>query len=207
MTAVRLSEDGPQRFVAGGEVFEPGDVRDVSEGLSETLLEKPFFETVDADTDADGATEDVPRDASGDTETETEDIAAEARETTAEGVRTEQVGDEEAPPADQGAAERETDTVAERDTQTSQERDAETVTSEDVDLTPEADADEQQSDAESQDQDVDADVDLDVDSDDELAEMTHDELKALAVRQGIADEIDLRSKQSIIDALEEEVEE
>ena len=36
----------------------------------------------------------------------------------------------------------------------------------------------------------------------DLADLTHDELKELAEAEGIAEEIDLRSKESIIDALE-----
>ncbi|QCW03565.1 hypothetical protein [Natrinema pallidum] len=36
----------------------------------------------------------------------------------------------------------------------------------------------------------------------DLADKTHDELKEIAEGRGIADEIDLRSKESIIDALE-----
>jgi len=38
--------------------------------------------------------------------------------------------------------------------------------------------------------------------DTDLAELTHDELKARAEAEGIAEETDLRSKDSIIDALE-----
>ena len=39
------------------------------------------------------------------------------------------------------------------------------------------------------------------DEDRALADLTHDELKELAESEGIAEEIDLRSKESIIDAL------
>lgn len=53
MTAVRLTADGPARYSAGGVVFEPGDVHDVSDGLAEHLLAMPFFEAVDVGDDGD----------------------------------------------------------------------------------------------------------------------------------------------------------
>jgi len=47
-TPVRLTEGGPNRFVGGGEAFEPGDTREVSDDLAEFLLKKPFFERAHA---------------------------------------------------------------------------------------------------------------------------------------------------------------
>ena len=44
-------------------------------------------------------------------------------------------------------------------------------------------------------------IDIDDDASDGLDDLTHTELKAEAERQGIADDIDLRSKASIRDAL------
>lgn len=52
----------------------------------------------------------------------------------------------------------------------------------------------------------DAEPDEEADESDEdpaLEDLTHDELKERAEERGIADEIDLRSKESIIDALED----
>jgi len=48
---------------------------------------------------------------------------------------------------------------------------------------------------------TDADSESEVEADDDLEDLTHGELKAKAEEAGIADEIDLRSKDSIAEAL------
>ncbi|WP_323192412.1 hypothetical protein [Halostella sp. PRR32] len=50
---VQLDKDGPARYTVAGETFEPGDVKDVSDGLAETLLEKPHFSEPETGTGTD----------------------------------------------------------------------------------------------------------------------------------------------------------